>query len=100
MENRSHSAPSAADLTQIRLDLKKQIRSNTKVAMLQEQIALRSKKSVVKLKNQKKNVEKLLQNLADEPIEWSSTDEVDSDLISSESDVDSLDEQVKSVAMG
>ena len=90
MDNQLDSASTAADLSQIRSDLKKQIRSNAKVAMLQEQVALRSKKSVIKLKRQKKEVEKLIQNLSAEPVPFSSSDEVDSDMISSESDVEQV----------
>ena len=96
MENDQFDAASTiVDLSLIRSDLKKQIRSNSKVAILQEQLALRSKKSVVKLKRKKAEMEKIIQDLSAEPIAWSSSDDVDSDLISSESDIDFQDEQVK-----
>ena len=56
------------------------------------------KKSVVALKQRKKNVENCLQSLAavkNESISFSSSDEVDSDMISSDSELSSLDDEVR-----
>ena len=93
MENKSLSndlpATISGDLTLVRKDLKRQIRRSSKVAMIQEQGLLRLKKSVVALKRRKTNVENCLQSLAavkGDSITFSSSDEVDSDLITSDSD--------------
>ena len=88
----------SSDLTRVRKDLKRQIRRSSKLVMNQERGVLRMKKSVVALKQRKKNVENCLQSLAavkNESISFSSSDEVDSDMISSDSELSSLDDEVR-----
>ena len=88
----------SSDLTHVRKDLKRQIRRSSKLVMNQERGVLRMKKSVVALKQRKKNVENCLQSLAavkNESISFSSSDEVDSDMISSDSELSSLDDEVR-----
>ena len=90
----------SSDLTHVRKDLKRQIRRSSKLVMNQERGVLRMKKSVVALKQRKKNVENCLQSLAavkNESISFSSSDEVDSDMISSDSELSSLDDEVRKV---
>ena len=110
---RSILAEVASDLTSLHSDLRKQIRRSSKVVIVHERALLRHKKSIVTMKCRKKNIEENLVRLAnmqnnlradtDEKVEvpsWSSSSDIDSDLISSDSEFDWDENQVQNFYQG
>ena len=110
---RSILAGVATNLTSVHSDLRKQIRRSSKVVIVHERALLRHKKSIVTMKCRKKNIEENLVRLAnmqnnlradtDEKVEvpsWSSSSDIDSDLISSDSEFDWDENQVQNFYQG
>ena len=102
-------AEAASDLNSVHTELTKQIRRNTKVVIVHERSLQRLKTSVVTLISRKRNVERRLVRIAnmqnaltadtDEKVEipsFPSSPDIDSDLLSSDSEVDG-DNQVQNV---
>ena len=97
----SSLAAVADDLMSVHADLTKQIRRNSKLVVVHERGLLKLKNSVIALKHRKKNVERCLVRFTDirnglkditgEKVElpsWPSSSDVDSDIMSSDSEID------------